>query len=155
MLMDNDRSWSNLTLEEIQKFLESLRIRIPLLKERMEYEIAYGTARGADVKIKLWDGEQEHFLLLEVEQYSSGRLFFEKVKSWARRHSEHSNATTIVVSLLLPALYNRLTGDLSEKDDNIKEMVYSPSFRLFPGRGDGNMPDELREYLVGWIETRL
>ena len=122
-----------------------LFVRIPSLRDRLKYKTAYGKAPGADLRVEMKDGGgATHYLLVEVEQYASGKGLENKVKQWASRHFASPNTTTLVVSLLTVALSNLLSGKF-ERNPDIKRMVQSTSFRVFPGVGDGSLADDLAE----------
>jgi hypothetical protein len=61
---------------------------------------------------------------------------------------------TVVISLVMQAFFNRITGSYS-KDAHVREMVYSKSFRIYAGSGDGQLTDELKTFITLWIEERL
>ena len=148
-------TWSNLTIFEVENHLKWLLIRMPVLERQLKYQCAYGKARGADVKICLIDSRNiEHLLLMEIEQYASGKGLEKKVKTWAKRHLSKPNTTTIVISLVLQAFRNRLVTEFS-KDSKIANMVFSTTFRMFPGSGDGQITEELRSFLTYWVEQKL
>lgn len=151
-----ERTWSNTTIKAIETYIDSLKDRMPILQERLtpRPHYAYGKAHGSDVEIFLTDSKgKKHTLLFEVEQYASGPLL-SKVKAWAKRHSGQSRTTTVVISLVLPALRNRLVGEFS-KDTHIKNMVFSAQFVLFPGSGDGKIPYDLETFITFWLAQRL
>lgn len=146
--------WSNLTIKEIDNHLSQLITRTSILGKRLKYKCAYGRARGSDVTISMVDKKKKiHYLLIEVELYASGAME-DKVKKWANRHSQRPNTTTLVVSLVLQALRNRLVNEFS-KDAKVAAMVFSPFFRIFPGSGDGRISDEIKSAITSWIEQRL
>lgn len=149
----NKDTWSDLTLRQIEAYLKDLLVRIPLLRERLKYDIAYGKAHGADVTVTLSEENgNQHLLLFEVEQYASGQGYENKVVTWARRHKARPNTTTVVISLVLQATYNRL---VNFDNDEVRKMVYSPGFRLFAGNGDGHISDDIKDFIKSWIEQRL
>ncbi len=151
--MSENETWSDLTIREIENHIKCLLTRIPALQSRLRYECAYGRRRGSDVVIFMTDENQEHSLRFEIEQYASGSGLDRKVSAWAERHSR-PNTTTVVVSLVLQALHNRLVHEFS-RNDTVANMVFSPNFRLFPGSGDGKITDELKQFITRWIEQKL
>lgn len=121
----------------------------------MVYTCAYGQGRGSDIEIFVTDRSNvKHVLLFEVEQYASGQGLEGKVKTWAKRHNSQQNTTTIVISLVLQALRNRLIDKFS-KDKIVGEMVFSHNFRMFPGSGDGKITEELKSFITLWVEQKL
>lgn len=150
-----DNSWSTLTLREIDQHIDRLKERIPVLESVLDVRIAFGSMPGADVELTFKHASgARHYLLLEVEQYASGDTVENKVRAWGRRHILRENTTTVVVSLVLQALRNRLINAFS-KHDEVREMVFSNNFRLFPGRGDGGIPEELKLFIATWVEDKL
>src|SRR5687768_12155681 len=108
---DGRETWSNLTINEIVAHLQLLKMRIPYLAGKMSIELARGSTRGADVTISLIDeAEIKHTLLFEVEQYASGRGHGEKIVRWAERHNSQKHSVTVVISLVMQAFFNRITG---------------------------------------------
>jgi hypothetical protein len=68
---DGRETWSNLTINEIEAHLKTLKMRIPYLHEKMSIQFARGSTRGADVTVSLIDEcGTKHALLFEVEQYA-------------------------------------------------------------------------------------
>lgn len=156
MKTENGReTWSNLTINEIEAHLNILKMRIPYLQGKMNFLLARGSSPGADVTVWLIDEcGTRHALLFEIEQYASGRGHAEKIVRWAKRHNSAENSVTVVVSLVMQAFFNRITGSYSE-DDDIRQMVNSKTFRIYAGSGDGRLTDELKTFITLWIEERL
>jgi hypothetical protein len=152
---DGRETWSNLTIDQIQAHLNILKMRIPYLAGKMSTEFARGSSRGADVTVSLLDElGTKHTLLFEVEQYASGRGHGEKIVRWAERHNSTENSMTVVISLVMQAFFNRITGSYCE-DESVRRMVYSKNFRIYAGSGDGRLTDELKTFITLWIEERL
>lgn len=152
---DGRETWSNLTINEIAAHLNSLKMRIPYLEGKMSIGFARGSSRGADVTVSLVDEcGTNHALLFEVEQYASGRGHGEKIVRWAKRHNSAKNSMTVVISLVMQAFFNRITGDYSN-DAHVRQMVHSKSFRIYASSGDGRLTDELKTFITLWIEERL
>jgi hypothetical protein len=152
---DGRDTWSNLTINQIEAHLSTLRMRIPYLQGNMKVEVARGSTRGADVTLTLPDNTGvEHRLFFEVEQYASGSNLQAKIIRWADRHNAVPNGMTVVISLVMQALLNRLTGSYS-KNESIRRMVFSKNFRIYAGSGDGRLTDELTTLITLWIEERL
>lgn len=149
-------TWSDLTIQEIENHIKWLLSRIPVLEleKRLNYKPSYGKARGSDVEISIIDITGiAHYLLFEAEQYASGDIRT-KVRDWAERHFRRPNTTTIVISLVLQALRNRLVNEFI-KDKKVADMISSPAFRIFPGSGDGKITEELKSFITFWVEQRL
>lgn len=154
--MDDGReTWSNLTINEIVAHLNILKMRIPYLEGKMSIDLARGSTRGADITVSLIDGREiSHSLLFEVEQYASGRGHGEKIVRWAERHNSKENSMTVVISLVMQAFFNRITGSYCQ-DEAVRQMVYSKNFRIYAGSGDGRLTDEIKAFITLWIEERL
>ena len=152
---DGRETWSNLTINEIQAHLNNLGMRIPYLRGKMNVEFARNSTAGSDIVVLLIDDANvEHHLLFEIEQYASGSGLADKVARWAARHNSNKNTTTVVVSLVMQAFFNRLTGSFCQNDE-VRRMVFSKSFRIYPGSGDGKLTDDLKTFITLWIEERL
>lgn len=145
-----EKEWSDETISKLEKYVESLISRIPILEEKLKLECAY---HGTDVKIELQNEDKIYYLLIEIEQYASGASLEGKVNNWAKRHFENNNTTTIIISLVLKALRNRLLNEFT--NESVQKMVFSPNFRIFPGSGDGTIPDELKNFIVYWVNESL
>ena len=153
--MKQGDTWSTITLDEIKHHIDQLIERAPALDEALDVRTAYGSKPGPDVTVLFkHPSGVNYYLLIEIEQYASGSTMESKVKSWAKRHFKEQNTTTVVVSLVLQALRNRLVGTFS-KYAEVKDMVFSKDFRLFPGRGDGHISDEFKVFISTWIEDKL
>ena len=151
----NRKTWSDLTIDSISNHLDGLITGMPALEHRLTYRSARGSKVGSDIVVQLNGAYgNQHMLLFEIEQYASGKGLQNKVKTWAKRHIKKPNTTTIVISLVLQALRNRLVNEFS-MDSDIRNMVFSNEFRMFPGSGDGRIPDELKYFLTWWIEQRI
>jgi len=156
MEKENGReTWSNLTINQIADHLKILEMRIPYLRGKMSIKFARGSSRGADVTVSLIDESGiKHALLFEVEQYASGRGHGKKIVNWAKRHNSAENSMTVVISLVMQAFFNRITGSYSQ-DEQVNRMVHSKNFRIYAGSGDGRLTDELKMFITLWIEERL
>jgi hypothetical protein len=152
---DGRETWSNLTINRIQAHLNILKMRIPYLTGKMSMEFARGSNRGADVTVSLLDEDGiKHSLLFEVEQYASGRGHGPKIVRWAERHNSTENSMTVVISLVMQAFFNRITGSYCQ-NESVRRMVYSKNFRIYAGTGDGRLTDETETFITLWIEERL
>lgn len=147
-------TWSNLTINQIEVFISSLKIKIPCLNTSLiKEEYSYANKPGSDVKIQLSKGKITYTLLIEVEQYASGKIR-DKIKNWSNNHFQYTNTTTIVIGLLQIALSNILLAE-AVKDNNINRMVYDKSFRLYSGIGNGSLHQEVLNYIEIWIIDKL
>ncbi|HEX5702486.1 MAG TPA: hypothetical protein VFX97_04655 [Pyrinomonadaceae bacterium] len=152
---DGRDTWSNLTIDQILAHLNMLKMRVPYLTGKLTIALARGSSRGADITVSLSDEQGiQHVLMFEVEQYASGRGHGEKIVRWAERHNTTENSMTVVISLVMQAFFNRITGSYCE-DESIRQMVYSKNFRIYAGSGDGRLTDELKTFITLWIEERL
>lgn len=148
-------TWSNLTINQIEAHINVLKMRVPYLEGKMTIDIARGSRSGTDVTVSLVDGQGvRHKLLFEVEQYASGQGHESKIRRWAERHSKSENSMTIVISLVMQAFFNRITGGYCQ-DECVRQMVYSKNFRIYAGSGDGRLTEELKMFITLWIEERL
>jgi hypothetical protein len=152
---DGRETWSNLTINRIEAHLKRLEMRVPYLTGKMDIQFARGSSPGADVTVSLLDDQRvKHMLFFEVEQYASGRGHGEKIVRWAERHNASENSMTVVISLVMQAFFNRITGSYC-KNESIRRMVYSKNFRIYAGSGDGRLTDEIKTFITLWIEERL
>ncbi len=148
--MDEEK-WSDITIGEINKFIDRQKMTTPFLQEAMRYLSNPGPQRGSDVRIELTDPTgKSHILLIEIQLYASGTPLEGTIKRWATRHTAQENTTTIVLSMLFQMMRRRLL-----ETDQGKKMATAPNFRIFPARGDGTLSDEAAAFIVRWIERRL
>lgn len=155
METDTTLSWSDATLKAIDKYFEEVKFTYPILEERVELKLALGTRRGADVRLTLRDlNERKHRFLVEAEQYASGSDFEDKLKTWASRHCESEETTTVIISLVSKALRNRLI-EVAKNNNQVNDMILSNHFRIIPGIGDGTLGQAFRDFLLRWIDAKM
>lgn len=144
--------WSDLVIKHLDTFLKSYEFNFPVFSKSGVVKFAPGNLRGSDCIISVDYNGKKRTLLIEIEQYASGKGHHDKLLKWAINHfnsSESDETTTFVIGLLLPALRNRL---VNHKEELVYKMVFSSQFRMFPGVGDGTLSNEFIYSLTSWLD---